>query len=145
MRDRDNMSRWVEDALAELEAAETAGVFQPTRLDAEPALVGLHPVATSAGRVFRLWVPSAAAALVVLGVWGLLFRSEVKSIQAKRDRVAQTVRVASALPVSAFAGCLTGPNQLAASSCDTNDLDADGDVDLADFSMGQLADASFRR
>ncbi|RJP36022.1 MAG: hypothetical protein C4547_08195 [Phycisphaerales bacterium] len=111
--------------------AEKAGVFEPTR-----APIGAKPSGRAAG-VIRLGAGllSAAACLMLAVSVAQYTRRQANPGESP------TMNVASAMPVSldwgAFSGCLAGPGQPVARGCSHADLDADGDVDLADFRQFQ--------
>ena len=133
----------LEDAFVRLRSAEEAGVFRSTKL-AQDALFPM-PTPRQSSRQFsrlRLWAPISAAALLAIGVWGFLFQRELSSIRARRSVPAENVRVAHA---QGLAGCLAGPGSQVTSGCVGHDRDADGDVDLADFSFQQVESESARR
>lgn len=134
----------LEQALLELAQGEQAGVFLRTHIS--PDVFGSpHEPAHAAPwfRTFRLWVPLSAAALLVIGVWGALFQSEFASIRKKNAE--SSMRVASAVGGTPLSGCMVGPGKNIPADCSRFDRDIDGDVDLADISLVQLADASMRR
>lgn len=134
----------LEQTLLELAQAEQAGVFRRTPLGPcalDPPIELSELLGRS--RRWRLWVPLSAAALLVIGVWGALFQSEFASIREKD--AASTMRVASAAGGTPLSGCMVGPGKNIPADCSRFDRDTDGDVDLADISLVQLADATMRR
>jgi hypothetical protein len=123
----------IEQALDELESAGRARLFEPTPVSAADLLARSSGCATRpALRRSRFGVPLAVAATITLVVWSGLFFREVQSVRSR----------AAAAP---FSNCLTGPGQSMPLPCHFHDQDADGDVDLADFSRTQLADARVSR
>lgn len=122
----------IERALFELDEAERAGVFEPTPL--RGGQHGLRPLFRS----YRFWVPFAAAAMLAISVWTTMFVVEINSIRAKRTDLLTSGKVNPGESV-AFADCLSGPGRDLTSRCMVFDLDADGDVDLADFGRSQQA------
>lgn len=119
----DNLDRELESRLAGLTEAERAGVFRPTRLDATRLMRVGGP-----GRFAALrWVAAATLFfMVTAGVWTAMFRWNLADLR-------QTFASA---PIT---DCLAGPRGNLPASCNTHDLDADGDVDLADLSSFQTA------
>ena len=135
----------VEDALLELDAAEKASVFQRTELDAGWLLTaGVQPQRSGSRWVALRILAAAASVAIAVGLLSSTFTSE-------RDEMRPLGRVAKA-PVEAydggeggFYGCFGGPNEGVLTDCRAHDYDADGDVDLADFSAFQLALADTSR
>ncbi len=127
----------IESLLVELEEAERAGVFRPSRV---PPL--LRPAARSPRTlVFRLGVAGLAAAAAVA-----LFAVLVQVPSGGSNDVTPfdplTVASRPAVSVSQFTGCFAGPSAApTVGDCSPADQDADGDVDLADFSVMQLSGA----
>ena len=133
----------VEDLWRESEEARRAGVFNRTPID--PAkLVTLHP-ASQIGASWltgRRWLAAAAALALVAGAWTVLFRMEFDSLRKRADAAAKMASVARATFATQFTNCLEGPGAVGVGDdCAKQDLDADGDVDLRDFSL-RLALAS---
>jgi len=107
----------------ELKQAEKAGVFLETRVDQG----GL--VRSPAGAVtHRSWhgrlrfLPVAAALIFAVALWGWITHP-TQDAQAGRH--------------IAFHECFGGPMAKPMAACREHDYDADGDVDLADFSAYQ--------
>ena len=128
----------IEAALLELDAAERAGLFEPTRLDSGMLLTAdVGGRDTGHGRRTLRWLSIASAAAVVLFVWGSMFSAQLDSLR-KSDRVADASLVdANSGCDGSFVHCFSGPTQLVLAGCVSHDYDADGDVDLADFSTFQ--------
>jgi len=130
----------LERAMLELHAAEEAGVFQPTRLDAErllrPAEVRvLWPFLWS-----RRGLAVAAGLALAFGVWGSMFAYKIGHLRDMRVMPVVTAGAGAAgCDDCNFFGCLAGPAVRIAAACSTHDYDLDGDVDLADFRQYQLA------
>lgn len=127
----------IEELWLESEEARRAGVFDRTPI--EPAkLVSLSPALPNAAS----WVTGrrllAAAAMVALvaGAWTVLFQLEFDSLRRRTDAAAKMTSVASATFAKQFTNCLEGPGAAGAEGdCALQDIDADGDVDLRDFSL----------
>jgi hypothetical protein len=120
----------IETALLELEAADAAGAFERTSVDGRSILaVGPDAARTTlsarrrALRVVLRSLPVAAALALVVGVWGWMFSAELSRISGQVN----------------FQKCFGGPTSARMTECSEHDYDADGDVDLADFSAYQLA------
>jgi hypothetical protein len=109
----------VERTLRDLQGAERAGVFRPTRVDARALLQ--EPARTGSTVFLLRRIAVAAVILVAVSVWGW---------GVMRQNTAAAVT---------FSDCVAGPSDTLVSGCDTYDYDADGDVDLADISSYQLA------
>ena len=133
----------IENALLELEAAERARVFDRTPVDSR-LLAMTEPVSRSTGyaghaqRVFRL-VPIAAAVgfAVIAGMWML----EGRPVSTQSPNI--VVKQGGGIDEDdgcdgSILGCFSGPNKILLASCLTHDYDADGDVDLIDFSAYQV-------
>lgn len=133
----------IETLLAEGDEAERAGVFRPTRIDA--AELTRRPGGGSVP-FFVSWrrfgVPLAACFVLAAGVWTFLFNNELSSIHARRMA---SDNVSVGVSPEGFLRCLDGPAAGAGGDCASYDHDADGDVDLLDYSAFQssytLADA----
>ncbi len=134
----------VEELLLDLGTADNGGVFRRTRVDARTLLVQEHAVGSSGVRRVTLrLLPVAACLAMAFGVWGWMFNSQLNELRERKLAAANqttTIRVAAV----DFSSCLNGPSHGAlAYDCREHDYDADGDVDLADFSAYQLAFAGF--
>ncbi|MBI4719380.1 MAG: hypothetical protein HY763_16415 [Planctomycetes bacterium] len=145
----------LEQTLLELAEAERAGVFRPTAADAQEVLaraIVAAPTSNAAAsrepavvRFLRVrWLPLGAAAMLVFGVWGVLFQRELVNV-TQRAKVAALLTSGGGPAArehdcdGSITGCFSGPTRLALSGCRTYDYDADGDVDLADIGTFQLA------
>ncbi len=139
----------LESALNDLAEAEAAGVFRRTTTDqkwltspgrvpaAEP-----QPFWSHMTRRMR-WVGVAAAVVMAVGVWSWMFRAQLGEI---RDGPHRTGLMTDTVPPDSarFLRCLSGPQGPDRAICQSSDLDADGDVDLADLRVYQVAYASKR-
>lgn len=137
----------IEEALRELEQAEQARLFQPTRVDANQLVTASQDEGRVSRRVVRFWWSAVAAAvLLATGVSTWLFQAELSAV---RDRSMLASREVTTIPGDcsdwSILGCVTGPSQLASAACGAHDYDTDGDVDLADFRAYQLACANHLR
>ena len=137
----------IEEALRELELAEQARLFQPTRVDANQLVRASQDEGRSPGKVVRFWWSTVAAAIVLaVGVSGWVFQAELSAV---RNRAMLASREVVPIPTDcrdrAILGCVTGPSQLASAACGAHDYDTDGDVDMADFRTYQLACANHLR
>lgn len=137
----------IEEALRELEQAEQARLFQPTRVDANQLVTASQDEGRVSRRVVRFWWSAVAAAvLLATGVSTWLFQAELSAV---RDRSMLASREVATIPGDcsdwSILGCVTGPSQLASAACGAHDYDTDGDVDLADFRAYQLACANHLR
>ncbi len=128
----------IEGALVELAAAEKAGVFGRTRVDAAALLSG--EASTSPRyprwRSSRIMLPVAAAVAMAIGVSSWMFTSQLNA--PGNGGFGDHVVVADAgRCAGGFFGCLTGPGSSGSSGCQAYDYDSDGDVDLADYGAHQ--------
>jgi len=130
----------VEKALLELQAAECARLFGPTRVDAGELLKSAA-AAQKVGwrrRVLR-WVPAAAAAAIAVAImWSAMFEmrfgpGDVRTPSAESSGS----KSANDGCDGSFIDCFTGPIRVVLADCATHDYDSDGDVDLVDFSAYQ--------
>ncbi len=128
----------IEEALLELNAAEKARLFRQSRVDAKRLVA--KPVPTGwRWRTLRL-VSAAAVIAAAVGMWSWLYGLQWSQL---RERTGTSVVVESSpADPGRFQECFHGPTGAIRSSCGECDYDADGDVDLADFSAYQLAYAS---
>lgn len=135
----------VEAALLELAEADKARVFAPTPIDRH--LLAATPVfaPVSAGSVIRRFrAPLAAAAVLAIGVWSLMFYSELSSLRQASRLVDHSLIAMSGETTPErtangdFMECFSGPQPAQLVSCHSYDFDADGDVDLADYRSYQL-------
>lgn len=130
----------VEKLLAEVDQARAAGVFQTTRVSLrDVASVRGGDSAMSLLRRVRLPLGMAACLGAVL-VTGALFTDQLgrnSSNVVLPNGSNRTIQNSDSPP---YVVCLTGPvGDGRRSGCLTNDVDGDGDVDLADFSARQRA------
>ncbi len=141
----------IEALLREAAAAEQAGVFRATELNAERLLressQALVPLSVSIG---RKWIPVAAAIGIAAILWPVMYSREFSNIR-EEVRLAQHGAVGDSAPedsaaggsdvvlASHISGCVAGPEAGGGQPCHDYDFDADGDIDLADFSRYQLA------
>ena len=129
----------VENRLVELRAAEEAGVFNRTELDAEALLRGGLAARPAFHWRFALrWVAMAAAVALAVGVWSTMFASKIG--EGRGGHAALPVTQADTGKANGeFIGCFAGPSERRAKDCRSYDYDSDGDVDLADFRAYQVA------
>ena len=125
----------IEDALFELDAAERAGVFERSSVDARQLLRQPEPVGWR-GRAVR-FVSAAAVIAMAVGVWGWVYSLQWSQLRERTG--ASVVAELSAAGPGRFYECFQGPTGTIRSSCRECDYDADGDVDLVDFGVYQLA------
>jgi hypothetical protein len=133
----------IEDALVELQAADRARIFDRTPIDAS-VLLAVQPVAHADNaqihlpRVLR-WVSLAACVgfAAIAGMWMLNDRSVSPYISNTVVKTDTGIDEDDGCDGSIL-GCVSGPNEVLLASCLTHDYDADGDVDLADFSAYQV-------
>lgn len=131
----------VEDALLAHDDADRAGVFRVTPVNADD-LFGGPVVVRSPRLVFRAGVAVAATIVLAVGVWSWLFQMELSRLRSAAITGNSVALQSDALPVrcdACISECVTGPVPNKPADCDRYDYDADGDVDLADFSRYQLA------
>jgi len=124
----------LESAIREAGEADRAGVFAQTHLDARALLKQPVP-----GIVIRpVWVRRlgaiAAVLAVAVGVWTWMFVDQIGKLRTRANPWIEVVNGNAAEP--ATLARLTGP--AVASSESSNDFDADGDLDLADYRTFQL-------
>lgn len=131
----------IEALLRDAAAAEEAGVFRGTELNAERVLRESSeipvPLRVTIG---RKWIPVAAAIGIAAILWPVLYAMEFTNIRDK-VRLAQEDAAGDGAVVLAshISGCVAGPEARSGQHCDDVDYDTDGDIDLADFSRYQLA------
>lgn len=127
----------LESALLETERVDRAGVFRPTPVSARHLLRGKRVLHST---FFRMkWVASALAACLALTVTAWVWLGTNGLPIAGPSPGVENVPARPGEAKHPFVNCLTGP--LAAAGgvpCDVNDMDGDGDIDLADFSLSQL-------
>lgn len=133
MSDRNQLEP-VESMMVDLRGAEAGRVFQRTPVRAEQLL---RPAAPASARMLwsRVGMALAACLAVAIGLGGYMFQREVQHIRLTK----------ATQQGGQFAVCLSGPAAGDAGSCEPLDYDADGDIDLADFSEFQLALADASR
>ncbi len=135
----------MEEALRELAAAEKAGVFQPTRVDAGALLRESAGRAVLRPRVFTLRLVAAAAViLIAVCLWGWVF-SPGSGPNGESGKVASRPVETQVVTAATLSECVTGPMDFPKAACTSYDYDADGDVDLVDISSYQLAYAGVSR
>jgi hypothetical protein len=122
----DNHMPELESSLLELRQAENAGVFRPTRVDARQLMRSGPP-----RRLAIRWAAAAALLLAVGTVWTTMFYMNLTKLRDGRG--------GGALASVSITDCLAGPRGSQPGHCLAYDLDADGDVDLADLGSFQLA------
>ncbi len=136
----------IEKLLRESSAAESAGVFHRTPIDAgrllrESSQVPV-PLSVSIG---RKWMPVAAAVGMAAVVWSAMFYVKLSEIGEQSRLVTKRILDgttpdddAGSVPISV---CVGGPAKHGEPNCKDSryDFDTDGDIDLADFSRYQLA------
>lgn len=119
----------VEDAMLELAAADKAGLFRESRVDAD--MLVRQPVAARRWRGLLRLAPVAAALAMAVGVGSWMIRTE--KITPHATQITQTADPCD----GQFLHCFSGPSQTVLASCQVHDYDSDGDVDLADFGAFQ--------
>lgn len=132
----------IEERLRDLRAAEDAGVFSHTRVN--PASLVREAMPTPTPLVYRVrpvrWVQLAAAIGIAAVVWTWMYASLIGNVrEGKSAIVADASSTTSVGWDGSFTACLTGPADGLPQQCRDYDLDADGDVDLADYGAVQLA------
>lgn len=127
-------SESIESLLLDLSDADRAGVFRRTEVTSSSrATVGSSPRML----VFRLSVAGLAAA-ACLGLFALLLNAPGVGLMGPGTTGAVATR--PFVTVTEFTGCVAGPmTDPARGDCSPADQDADGDVDLADYRVMQLA------
>jgi len=131
----------IEALLRESAAADEAGVFRSTELNAERVLrESSHAPVPLSVTIGRKWIPVAAAIGIAAVLWPVLYSMEFADIREK-TRVAQqnAAENGSVVLASNISGCVAGPDGASGQPCENYDYDADGDIDLADYSRYQLA------
>ncbi len=134
----------MEKLLKEAAAAESAGVFSQTRIDASRLLRESSevpvPLAVTIG---RKWIPVVATIGLAAVVWSAMFYVKLSDIGEQSRVASQKIRDEAA--GSAYISlCVSGPAAGAAAECKDSkrkdrqyDFDTDGDVDLLDISKYQ--------
>jgi hypothetical protein len=125
----------IEASLAELDAAEQAGLFRRTRVDAR-ALLHSAPAVTRTRSGFATWRRLSIAAVLAMAatISGWLFSS--RSGDVGRHSL-PSVSATDGCD-GRFYRCLSGPGGMAAGGCAAYDYNADGHVDLVDARTYQL-------
>ena len=131
----------IERALLTLDDAEHAGLFRRTSVSADELLRASGGMGTSGLPKWALrLVPLAASVLLAVGLGGWMFQRELARVRdAQGDASTIVVAAVSQSDWSAFHKSFTGPKGTRTAVVGDHDLDADGDVDIADFSKYQLA------
>lgn len=120
-----------ESALRRVEAAEKADVFRRSPVDADALLRGASSLSPlSFTRRAKRIVPFAAAAMLVVGVWGTMWNTQLGKLRSQKLAMVESDCDGS------FLKCFQGPSNQNA-ICGTYDYDRDGDIDLADFGTYQ--------
>lgn len=139
-----HFSRLIADALA----AEQAGVFESTRIDASRLVDSRFDADVRPSRLARFYekalvgLPLAACLGIVLGIASVSQRlAHDGGSYAMLDTNGS---VTQSFDIQVFAQCLAGPGHPVSSDCRTVDLDGDGDVDLNDMSSYQQVARSAR-
>ena len=136
----------VEEALLELEAAETARVFRRTPVDAERLLSDAGRLAPFGGaRLLRRLMPLAAAVVVAVGVGAWMVGGYFASFRGSEPWAGSVASGPDADSVATIQWCLNGPAEELLPGCTDFDFDDDGSVTLADFSTYQVAYADVTR
>jgi hypothetical protein len=126
----------LERDLLDLHAAEEAGVFRPTRVNRAVLLRSARAHRFSFFRSYRVLVPIAACFVMVVGVWSVMFHTEVGPINGRASMVANNSTAGDL--GDGIQACVSGPGSMEDASCSVYDYDSDGDVDLVDFSRHQM-------
>ena len=132
----------VEQTLVELRAAERAGVFQPTRVQA-PAFTpaGVTGVTMGSRRLATRLLAVAAVLLVAVTVWTVMFQHELGKLRDQRNSTVAGIAPGDAGSMS-FTDCMSGPSVTEVpEACLEYDHNSDGFVDLQDFGVLQLTSA----
>jgi len=131
----------IEALLREAAAAEEAGVFRGTELNAERLLRESASAPVPLGvTIGRKWIPVAAAIVIAAILWPVLYSMEFSDIREKARLAQQDAGNGDAVVLAShISGCVAGPDAGGGQPCHDYDYDADGDIDLADFSRYQLA------
>ncbi len=120
----------LESALADLAAADRAGVFARTRLDSRTLMRDADGRSRALSLLYRFGTLAAMLGVAVcLWVWRV------------SDSPTPTTQglLAIASPCDGtFFGCVTGPRRTLGNPCSDFDYDADGDIDMLDIRAHQL-------
>lgn len=132
----------VEEALLQLDAAEEAGLFRRSRVDTKRLLI--RSAASKPGWFGARLAAAAAVVVLAVGAWSWMYHARMAEL-SQRVGVTDVVAEAPVASPGEFYKCFDGPTGALRASCRDHDYDADGDVDLADFSAYQLAYAGMTR
>jgi hypothetical protein len=128
----------VEDTLLQLRNAEQAGVFRRSKVNVNV----VRDPSTSLTAVLRPWrLPVAAALLLAVTFASFMYDRELGELRDRRNElIAQANINPCHVDFSDFSKCFVQSGPAGGSLCDNRnfDFDADGDVDLHDFSSIQL-------
>ena len=129
----------IEASLAELDAAEQAGLFRRTHVDVR-SLLHSAPAVTQTRSGFATWRRLSIAAVVAIAatICGWMFSSRSGDVG---QRSFPSVTITASAPDrcdGTFFGCLSGPNGTVASGCAAYDYNTDGHVDMVDARTYQL-------
>lgn len=125
-----------EVVLARVEAAHRAGVFNTTPIDATALLrQSNHMGSIGFVRTMKRVIPFAAAAILVVGVWGTMWSTQLGKIRGQKLALVNGAMENDC--DGSFLKCFQGPRSTEV-ICRTYDYDRDGDVDLADFGTYQM-------
>ena len=146
MNERPTQHDSIESLLRELDAAERTGVFRTTPVEVD-RLVALPSDGQRSNRfrwAMRL-LPVAAMLALAVGVWSVQHGGSSPYTSAPSISSDSHASANPSLTGHDFLGCFGAPGNGVAGTCQSHDYDADGDVDLADFSAYQLAYANTSR
>lgn len=143
MADNQRNSDPVEAALAELETAKRARMFQRTQVDTGDVVrTEIGSPATGFRRLGIRLVPIAAVLLLALTVWTWMFSQQIQDVRRRKAAVLARLNESKSSPKS-FSDCISGPSATdMADSCLAHDRNGDGRIDLRDFGALQLAYAT---
>jgi len=123
----------LESAIREFGEADRAGVFGRTRVDARALTQSPVPANVIRPAWLRRLSSVAAVLLIACGVWGWMFVDQIGKLRS-RANPGLVINPPPTRP--AILAHLTGPSVASAETSD--DFDADGDLDLADYRTFQL-------
>ena len=132
----------LEEALLELVAADKARLFARSNVEAR-RLVG-REVSRNPWHVAIRMASAAALVAMAVGLWGWMYGNHLYQPHEGTGVTSHAAGSTVASP-GEFVRCISGPTGVSKSSCDVSDLDADGDIDLADYGRYQLAYAEITR
>ena len=131
----------IDDLLSELSAADRAGVFQSSSIEATSLLADANRVHNVPAILrMRRWVPFAAAAVLAITAitWSTMFSWKLTELrEAKISNNSGQLIVAATAGDVGFFECLSGPTANLDDQCKPYDLDNDGDVDMSDWAAKQ--------